>query len=133
MTTGRINQVTILAGDRRAPHGGAGWFGEGPPLSAPDDRGAPPVIHESAPARSPSAPTEFPRAPSASRRGGERSKPRHAKHGRPRRGTPAAGHAPRRMPTVAYPRKSRGSDGHRPTAHRPHRGRAGTARASAAP
>src|SRR6516225_2590325 len=29
MTTGRINQVTILAGDRRAPHGGAGWFGEG--------------------------------------------------------------------------------------------------------
>jgi hypothetical protein len=46
MTTGRINQVTTLAGEAPGPppEGGGEWSGEGPPLSAPDAREDTPIL-----------------------------------------------------------------------------------------
>ena len=50
----------------------------------------------------------------------EQSKPQRPKHGPPRRRIPATSHALKRMPTAAYPQKSRGNDSYQPTTHRPH-------------
>jgi hypothetical protein len=126
MTTGRINQVTILTpralpqktGGDAAPlrEGGECVTKKGRPKAPSPQRPASQAC--SATADHPIAPTEFPQGRSAVERRGLGSRCRLL-HTPFRWREPVPSHAQRRVPVRACPQRSSWDDGHRPRAHRP--------------
>ena len=124
MTTGRINQVTIVSGApneraRRSHHP------EGRRSSCTLREVRTPSTFRSRSeatrdfTRHPIAPTEFPTDRSAAHRHHPREGGHLVQHTTRRRRIPSTGHARERLPAWAYPQLSYRRSSHRPTIHRP--------------